>query len=105
MDDEIFKRREKTASERYREDARFNAIVQSIVSRVMKERGPVDPERADRDAYEIAIRVAAMVLETIFQEDAELNAQRELAERYKKIAEDALMFAPPPMFIRSEKPE
>jgi hypothetical protein len=94
------------ASERYRRDHRFHAIAQSVVTSVLREHGPVDPERADRDAYDIAIKVAAMVLETVFRDDAELNAQRAIADQYKKLALESLGFRPmPPLIAPTTKKE
>lgn len=101
---EMIKEIDRRSRERYRRDARFHALATSIVARVMNDHGRVDPERADQEAADIATRVAALVLETVFTEDAELNVQREIAERYCKLAEDALACSPilPPIFIGSK---
>lgn len=100
MSIEIRDRHEATALmalDRYRNETRFRAYVQSIVARVMKDHGPVDPEKADRDAHDIALTVGAMMVETMFQEDGELanlrlerDALRELLEK-----QVGLSLAPP----------
>jgi hypothetical protein len=87
------------AVERYRKDARFAHIVKSIVAKVMSDHGPVGPDRADREAYDIAERVAAMVLESLYHEDQELGHQRALADHWQKLAEDTLALSPRPPVI------
>lgn len=98
-DDPSTMRTATAAIERYSTDRRFRAVAQSIVSRVMIEHGRVDSERADRDASDIAIKVAVPLLETVFEEDAELNAMRHERDTYRKLAEDALRIAPMPSFL------
>lgn len=91
---------EEAALRRYRNDVRFRAIVQSVVSAAMIEHGRIDPDRAGRAANEIATKACAILLETVFRDDAELNAQRQMAESYRKLAEEALVRSPhPPIFI------
>lgn len=94
------------AIERYRNDARFRAVANYIVHRAMKEHGRIDPEYADEAAFRIAERATVLLLETIFENDAELKAQRELADHYKKMAEGALMITPlPGPFLAKHQPE
>ena len=91
------------AIDRYRNDARFRALAMSTVSRAMHDHGRVDPYKADRDACDIATTACVVLLETIFQEDAELNAMRRERDEYKKIAERALALSPiPPIFLTKE---
>ncbi len=93
-----------SAADRYNNDARFRAIAQSIVSRVLHAHGPINPEEADREAYDIAIRVAALLLETVFQNDAMLKAMREERDAFQKMAEDALCMSPMPISMRKPSP-
>ncbi len=68
------------AFESYRRDARFNALVQSTVARVMQSRRPINPERAEADAHDVGLEVAALLLQTIYEEDAEAKARHPEAE-------------------------
>lgn len=70
----------------YERDMRFNQMAQSCVAQALDVRGRVDPERADGDAYEIALLAVATLLQRIYEEDAELNALRAERDHYKKLA-------------------
>ena len=86
----------------YHRDIRFRAIVQSIVAREMNAHGPIDPDRAALAAHDIATAVAATLLQTIYEEDAELREQKAIADRYRQLAEGALLVssAPPISFTK-----
>jgi hypothetical protein len=85
----------KRAIDSYENEARFRAVAQSIVARVMQDHGRVDPERADEDAYRIAVNVAALLLQRVYEDVPELAAMRVKRDHYKKIAENALLTRPP----------
>lgn len=82
------------AVDSYRHDARFHALAQAHVSRAMTEHGPIDPEEADRAAYDIALQAAALLLQSIYEDDAELRALREENARLKEIAYVGLVSRP-----------
>ncbi len=84
----------------YQKDRRFRAIAQSVAMDVMADHGPVDPDDADRDAHDIALTVAVRMLQRIFEEDAELMAMRMERDRYREIAENALLVSPPSIILR-----
>lgn len=89
------------ARRRYQSDLRFRGVAQSIVARVMQAHGPVDPERADLEASNIALDVCVMLLETVFREDAELGAMRAERDHFKVLAEQALRRSPMPPIMLS----
>lgn len=105
MDDNSISANVTQARERYEKDQRFRVIAQSVAARVMqdhlRERGQIDPDCAEEEAGDIALKVAVIMLETIFQNDAELNAQREMADRYRSIAESTVRLSvkPPPILL------
>ena len=75
-------------------DARFHAVAQSVVSQVLAERRPIDPDTAERDVHDIAVEVAVLLLQRVFEEDAELRAARFERDQWKAIAEQAVKFRP-----------
>ena len=87
------------AIDSYQNEARFRALAQSIVARVTSEHGPVDPERADAEAHEIAVKVAVLMLQQIYDEDAELNALRVERDAYKNAALKYAEMAPLRPFV------
>jgi hypothetical protein len=91
----------KRARESYDKDSRFRMLAMSCVSRVMSDHGPVDPERADREAHDIALAATALLLQRIYEDDAELRATREERDRYKQLAEKAFLVSPiTPIFLK-----
>ncbi len=82
------------AFESYRRDARFNALVQSTVARVMQSRRPINPEKADADAHDVGLEVAALLLQTIYEEDAELNQLKAQVEIYRDAYEKVMLLSP-----------
>jgi len=96
--------RDRRSVESYRRDARFHSIAASIVAHELDKHGRIDPDNADREAYDIATAVAAKLLQTIYEEDAELSAQKAIADQYRKLAERALMVSPvPPILVQSPR--
>lgn len=87
------------AKELYRKDARVRVLIDSSVSMARHIEGPVDPEKAERDAHYLAQRACALLAARIFHEDAELAAMREERDRYRKLAVDTLATTPKPMFM------
>lgn len=86
------------AIDAYTREARFAVLVREVVARAMRDYGPIDPE-ASRAAHDIALDAAAILLKAIYEEDGELAAQKEIADRYRKLAEEALAVAPPKLFV------
>lgn len=83
------------AFEAYRKDQRFRMIADSCVAMAHQEHGRVDPERADRAVNDIATRAVVLLLQRIYEEDAELNALKWERDQYRRLAEDSLKFTPP----------
>lgn len=98
---EINQRTAIEAYDRYDRDPRFRAIAQSVIREAMGEYTMRNPDADWREADRLATNVAAILLERVFKNDAELNAQREIAERYKKLCEETLAVStrPPPIMI------
>jgi hypothetical protein len=83
-------------------DARFHALALSAVAKALRKHGPIDPERAEREAHDIAIDAVVNVLASVYTDDAEISALRMERDAYK---EQALKFATlgplPPIIIPS----
>jgi len=90
--------RERQARERFHTDPRFRAIVQSTVHEVLARW----PQFQNREGNDLGLDLAAALLERIFTDDAELLAQRAEAERYRKLAEQALWATPTPLILKRE---
>jgi hypothetical protein len=84
----------KAPRELYERDVRVRALVQSCAAFAQQEFGRVDPEKADRDANEIATRACMLLAGRIYTEDAEIVALRYERDQYRKLAEDTLLGLP-----------
>lgn len=93
----------KRAAEMYELDPRFRALTQSCVAMARGEQGPVDHERPEQDAYEIAVRACMLLLARVYTEDAELVAIRAERDHYRRLAEKSLMLRPMPQIILKEQ--
>jgi len=87
----------------YQRNIGFRNRVEAVVAKAMQDHGPVNPDKADRDAYRIAVDVAANLLQMIYEEDAEISRLKQEAERYRKVAERSLQFASIPPFMVAAK--
>jgi hypothetical protein len=96
--------RERKAIDRYREDAQFNRLIQMTVANVMRTFGEVDPQRADRDACDIATRTAALILQSLYEEHGELNRLRAEADNWKRLAEENVELRPKPPIMFPSPP-
>ena len=96
--------------EAYRKSARFHAVCNSIVSQEMQlaTRALDDVEREPWRAREvcdrIAIGVAARVLQTIYENDAEIAQWRQLAERMTDTALEIGSLRPMPIVVQKDAP-
>ncbi len=88
-----------TAMRLWERDNRFRMIVQSSVVAAMSKHGPVDPDRADREAHAIALEAGILIATQILEGDAELKVARMERDHYKALAERALRLSPSPMMI------
>lgn len=95
---------EALAFDRYKNDIRFRQMAQAMVYNAMYEHGPVDPEKAERDAHDIALTACVNMLELVYQEDAELGRLRMERDRYRKAVETYVVSTPLPMFLRQPEP-
>lgn len=91
---------EKVAAELYRDDLRIRMLINSSVGMARDIEGPIDPEKAERDAADLALRACSLLAARILQEDAELRLARSERDRYRKLAEDTLAMTPRPMFVQ-----
>ena len=92
----------KTAMQLWERDNRFRMIVQSSVVAAMDKHGRVDPERADREAHDIALEAGILIATQILEGDAELKAARMERDHYKALAERAIRLSPsPPMILKT----
>lgn len=88
------------ATELYRKDVRIRAMIDSAVHAARGEFGRyIDPERADKEALDLALRACAILASRIYTEDAEINSLRWERDRYKQLAEQSLRLAPSPPLV------
>jgi hypothetical protein len=85
--------------DRIAKDARMRALAQSCVALAMQEYGPVDPERADRDAHDIASLAAHLLVSRIYTEDSELRGLKEENERLRQMAFETARTTPPKLVV------
>jgi hypothetical protein len=72
--------------ERLQKDVRMRAIAQQAVAWAMDEHGPINPEKAQREAHDIASLAAHFLVSRIFIEDAELRELKAENERLRELA-------------------
>ena len=93
-------KRVRAAMERgMRNEPRFRALVDSCVAMARQEYGRVDPDHADRAAYEHATFAAAMLLARVYDEDGELAAMKAQRDHFREIALQANLLRSPPLVI------
>lgn len=79
-----------------RNDPRFRALVDSCVAMARDEYGRVDPDDADRAAYEQATFAAAMLLARVYDEDGEMAMLRAERDAYRdKVLQFTNLYANP----------
>lgn len=89
------------AVENYRRDARFAAIAQSCVAAAMHAYGEFDPRDAYRAASHIATDACALLLQRIYEDDAELKEQKAMADKFREMALEGAALRPMPMVIQT----
>lgn len=82
------------AMEVYEKNARARALAMSCVAYAMQEYGPIDPERAERAAHDIASLAANLLVSRLYLEDSELRELKEENERLKKLAFETAVSRP-----------
>ncbi len=90
----------KTATQIMREDVLLRRIVEASVYAAIQDFGRVDPERADSDALDIAIKATAIAVARMMNEGDGLAAIKAERDAYKK-AYEALSVTTPlrPMLV------
>jgi hypothetical protein len=83
------------AMDQFQRDRRFQMIAQSCAAFALEAHGPVDPERADQEAHDIALAATVMLLQRVYTEDAELLTLRLERDHYKELVEEVLVLIPP----------
>lgn len=91
----------KEAMLRMHQDPCWRAVIMSCVACAMNDRGPVDPERADRDAHDIAIEAVTRALAMLIEGDSALKTLQAERDHYRDMAIHMAHLAPPPRFIRA----
>jgi hypothetical protein len=79
----------------YRADPRARALADSCTVLALTNYGEIDPEDVRRAAREIAFEAAMFTITRIYFEDAEVAALRAERDRWKEIAERAVMISSP----------
>lgn len=93
------------ATELYRKDARIRMLVDSAVHAARGELGRhIDPERADKEALDMALRACAILASRIYTEDAEINVLRHERDQYHKLAEESIILRPHQPFVILKQP-
>lgn len=102
MTDRDYRLTAQAAADRYQRDQRFAAMANSIAHDIMRDYVDQHPRGEYSEVARVVDQAVRVTIETIFYEDTELKAQRALADRYRKIAEDALATKnrPPPIIVR-----
>jgi hypothetical protein len=107
---EVGDARRERAIDAYQREIRFRGIVQAIVHGAVAKSGVNDSHDGEvtweaRDVARFAEDVAAQVLQMVYEEDFELRAQKEIADRFRKAAQDALLMMPrQPFFVAPPPP-
>lgn len=95
----------RTATQIMREDVLLRRIVEASVYAAIQDFGRVDPEHADRDAFDIAIKATAIAVARMMNEGdglATLEAER---DAYKAAAlRFAAMTPPAPIILATPPP-
>lgn len=85
----------KTATQIMREDLLLRRIVEASVYEAIQNFGRVDPERADSDAFDIAIKAAAIAVARMMNEGDGLAALIAERDAYKAAALRFSALTPP----------
>lgn len=86
--------------DRTMKDARMRALAQSCVAFAMQEHGPIDPERAQSEAHDVASLAAHLLVSRIYTEDSELRDLKEENECLKGMVFESARTAAPRLVIR-----
>lgn len=100
-DDQIEGLRRRALSQ-WQVDQMFHRTVRQAVALAMQKYGPIDPEDADRAAHDIATDVAAIVLKAVYEDDGLVKQLAAERDSYRKLAQDALLTRPTPLFIPTQ---
>jgi hypothetical protein len=92
--------REFTASELkamdlHRKDARARSLAMSCVAYAMQEYGPINPEKANSAAHDIAALATNLLVSRLYLEDVELRELKEENERLRELALNTLRTTAP----------
>lgn len=84
----------KAARKKYDNDARFRAMALMSVARAMDNHGPIDPERVEAAAHNIALEACVLALSQAFDNDMELTEARAMIEKLKGLVLEAAYLRP-----------
>lgn len=82
-------------------DLRARQIVDMCVAKALNERGEPDERNVKRYAADIATEAVSALLLYIYDADGEINRLAVERDHYKRIAEEALLFAAPRISVAS----
>jgi hypothetical protein len=74
-------------------------LAMSCVAYAMQEYGPIDPERAERAAHDIANLATGLLVSRLYLEDSELREMKEENERLRELAFNTLRTTAPKLTI------
>lgn len=92
-------REQQRAREKWEKDVRFRALAEMAVVRAIRDHGPIDRERPERDSHRIALQACVLALSQAFDNDAELTEARSMVEKLRGMVLDVANLTPRPVLI------
>jgi predicted nuclease with TOPRIM domain len=89
----------KTAVESYQNEMRFHRICDKVAACVMSETPKIDPEHERRDLHDAVTRAAILTLQSIYNDDAEINALRHEIKALRSMVEQSVKLSARPIFM------
>lgn len=85
-------------------DRRLKMVADSVSAEVMNIACQPDPDDWRKGVHDIVKLTAVTVIKRLYDDDAELRALRAERDHYRKVAERALLTAPPRLMVQSDRP-
>lgn len=89
----------KAALDSYKRDKRFYMLAQSCVAEALHRHGQIDLNHAAQAAYDIALEAVTVLLQQVYENDAELNRLRTERDHFQKLALRGLELSPPTVIM------
>jgi hypothetical protein len=90
----------RNAIDSYNRDARFRALVNSAISRARAEHCAIDPECVEAEVFRIAQMTAMFLLQSVYEDDAELGRLRFERDTFKAAALRFAQTTPPTLIFQ-----